>query len=99
MLRHAGGDEPVSDDFDLTLEQAATVYALVAAVLVRMEDHEVEDRKPSSPVPRGVINCGQLNAIVPLTMALLCKHFPQLLDEDTLDAALRLLELPHSSIN
>lgn len=87
--------QPVTiEAFELTLDEAASVFAIAASVVRRLEEGEVDERKPSAPLPRGALNCGEAVQLLPLLMCLLVKEFPQLLDEDVLAVALRMCARP-----
>lgn len=72
----------------LTLEEAALLYAQAALITERLEDAEIDSRRPASPLPGKVLTCGEAWNLIPLVMVLLEQRYPQLSDPDTLSELL-----------
>lgn len=80
--------EPLPD-IELTLEQAAMLFQSALMVIVRMEEEEFDTRPQSAAIPRGVMCCGDAMLLVPAAMLLTAKLYPQLMDMEVLQQALR----------
>jgi hypothetical protein len=93
----------VSDDpptLDLPFDHAAILYATAVAVCGRMQEAEpaVGERSFGAPLPRGVLMCGEAQALLPLVLILLVERHPQLLDQAALETALRTAVLPSQTL-
>jgi hypothetical protein len=83
---------------DLPFDHAAVLYVTAVSILGRMQDSDIDDRGYSSPLPRGVVTCGEAMALMPLVMILLVGVYPALLDQDALESALRTAVLPSQTL-
>jgi hypothetical protein len=83
---------------DLPYDHAAILFVQTVAILGRMQDSDIDERGHGSPLPRGVMTCGDAMALVPLLMILLVGVYPQLLDQDALESALRTAVLPSQTL-
>lgn len=83
----------MSDDtlpeIELTLEQAAMLFQTALSVIVRMEEEEFDQRPSSAAIPRAVMCCADALLLVPAAMLLTAKAYPQLMDVEVLQQALR----------
>lgn len=80
--------EPLPD-IELTLEQAAILFATSISVIARMDSDDFDRRRPSAAVPREVMTCADAMMLVPAAMLLSAKLYPQLMDTEILSQALR----------
>lgn len=85
--------------FDMTLEQAAVVYAIAHGATMRMIEHELGDHPYGDAIPRVVLTAGQAALLVPSVLLLIRKVFPTIADPDVLLAALRDGSTPLPTIN
>jgi hypothetical protein len=83
---------------DLPFDQAAVLYLTTLSVLGRMQDSDIDERGYGATLPRGVLTCGEAMALMPLVMILLVGVYPQLLDQDALESALRTAVLPSQTL-
>lgn len=90
-------DEP--PPFDLTLEQAAFIYAVAHGATLRMMERDVPDLPFGEAIPRYVLTAGQASMLVPAVLLLVRKCFPTIADPDVLLAALRDGSTPLPTIN
>lgn len=86
--------------FELPFDHAAILYVTACSVLGRMQEAEpaVGDRMYDAPLPRGVLRCGEAQALLPLVMILLVQMYPHLTDQEALETALRTAVLPSRTI-
>lgn len=63
----------------LTSEEAVTFLESAVAILSQLDDLE---RKPSSAIPRDVMNCGEAEALLSALVALLASAHPHLVDDN-----------------
>lgn len=85
--------------FDMTLEQAAVVYAIAHGATMRMIEHELVDHPYGDAIPRVVLTAGQAALLVPAVLLLLRQVFPSIADPEVLLAALRDGSTPLPTIN
>lgn len=76
-------------DIELTLEQAAMLFHSAISVIARMEDDEFDARPGASAIPRSVMCCSDAMLLIPAAMLLTAKLYPQLMDVEVLQQALR----------
>ena len=76
-------------EIDLTLEQAAILFHTAISVVARMETDEFDARPQSAAIPRDVMCCGDALLLIPAAMLLTAKLYPQLMDVEVLQQALR----------
>ena len=70
----------------MTIGEAA-LYLLNAQIL--LEQLADEEKASASPLRRGFVSCGQMEAVLVALMALAHFAYPELSDADTLDVVLR----------
>lgn len=73
---------------ELTLEECAVLFAQVGVIIERVEDREITSKPSNSPLPRGVLTCGEAWTLLPVLFVLLAQRFPQLADPETLSEIL-----------
>lgn len=88
------------EPFVLPFDHAAVLYATAWRIVGRMQATEppIEDRSYGSPLPRGMLTCGEAQALIPLVAILLAQVHPLLVDPEILDAAIRAAIVPSPTI-
>ena len=87
------------DDFELSIEQAAFLFARYVTTISRMEEAELDTLRPSAALPRSVLTCGEALMLIPAGLVLVAKLYPGLMEEETLIAALRMNLRPGATVN
>jgi len=85
--------------FDMTIEQAAVIYAVAHGATLRMIERDLADMPYGDTIPRAVLTAGQAALLVPTVLLLLLRCFPSIADPDVLVAALRDGSTPLPTIN
>lgn len=80
----------------LTVGDAALLIRECLLVSGALESMLIGDRPENEPLPRGVLTCGEAWRLIPACACLLFDRFPQLVDPDTFNEALRTAKL-HSA--
>lgn len=75
--------------FDLTIEQAAVMLERSMYVVGTLEAACIGERADGEPLPRGMLTCGEAMLLIPALAVLIVQRYPQLLEDDALDDALR----------
>lgn len=76
--------------FDFPLEMAALLFERSMYVAGTLEAACIQDRGDGEPLPRGMLTCGEAMLLIPAIAVLIVQRYPQLLNDDTLDDALRM---------
>lgn len=86
--------------FELPFDHAAILYATAWRIVARMQEAEpaIEERGYNTPLPRGMLTCGEAQALIPLVAILLTQIHPRLVDPEALDNAIRTAVLPWRTI-
>ena len=62
--------------------EAEGLFQTAVLILERLEDREINSRRPSTPLPRGVFNCGEAELIVSTLIAMLAHVYPEAMPHD-----------------
>ena len=72
----------------ITTAEASGLILLAVNVLERLEEAEVGERKPSEPLKRGMLTCGEALLIVSSLIAVLAHFYPEAApNDDVVDLA------------
>lgn len=72
----------------LDAPELAAMFTHLGIVLSRMEDRGINEKPDTSPLPRGVLTCGEAWHFVSVLFALLAQMHPALQDPDQLSELL-----------
>lgn len=65
-----------------TATEAHCVFEMAVSLLEKIEDLDIESRRPYSPLPRGVFRCGEAGLVVSALVALLAHVYPEAMPND-----------------
>lgn len=75
----------------------AALYVHIGLILERMEDREINTKPDASPLPRGVLTCGEAWQFMSLLFVLLAQKHEALQDPDQLSELLAIARLNDAS--
>lgn len=75
----------------------AALYMHIGLIIERMEDRDINSRRDSDPLPRGVLTCGEAWQFMSLLFVLLAQKFPDFQDPDQLSELLAVARLNDTS--
>jgi len=76
---------------DISETEGAVLFAQVGLIISRLEDMEITSKPMSSPLPRGILTCGEAWTLIPALFMLLADKFPSLSDPEHLSELLQRL--------